>query len=102
MNQTPEPVGDSEPFDFDFFLADPQQRAAAEEAEERAAFGERIRRLRVEQGITQEELAETTGVAVASITEIERGLRSMVTEDIVRRVLAGLGVPRRNSSWHTR
>ena len=92
MNQIPEPIGDSEPIDFDSYLADPRHKAAAEEAEERAALGEQIRRLRVEHPMTQEELAEATGAAVASISEIERGLRSAVMEGDVKRVLAALGV----------
>ena len=37
-------------------------------------FGQRLKTLRKQAGITQEQLAETTGLTIESISNIERGL----------------------------
>jgi transcriptional regulator with XRE-family HTH domain len=39
-------------------------------------FGENVRKLRVKKGLTQEDLAELTGLQAAYIGFVERGLRS--------------------------
>ena len=42
----------------------------------RALFGQRLRQLRREKNITQERLAETIGVSVDLISNIERGVNA--------------------------
>ena len=43
-------------------------------AELKNSFGKRLKQLRKERGITQEKLADMTGLSVESISNIERGL----------------------------
>lgn len=40
----------------------------------KSKFGKRLQYLRVREGITQEQLADKTGVTVESISNIERGI----------------------------
>ena len=42
----------------------------------KALFGNRVRELRLERDLTQEELAEATGLSVEYVSKIERGLGS--------------------------
>ena len=42
----------------------------------RKEFGKRLRKLRVEKGFTQEELADMAGMHFTYIGQIERGLRN--------------------------
>jgi transcriptional regulator with XRE-family HTH domain len=42
----------------------------------RSQFGERLRSLRKQRGLTQESLAEALGVSVDLVSMIERGLRA--------------------------
>jgi transcriptional regulator with XRE-family HTH domain len=42
----------------------------------KALFGERVRELRLERDLTQEELAEATSLSVEYVSKIERGLAS--------------------------
>jgi len=47
-------------------------------------FGERLRELRTERGLTQEQLAEAAGVDRNYIGQIERGERNVALVNIVR------------------
>ena len=47
-------------------------------------FGERLRELRTERGLTQEQLAELAGVDRNYIGQIERGERNVALVNIVR------------------
>lgn len=57
-----------------------------------AALGALLRRLREESGLTQEELAERSGVSARTISDTERGLRSRLYADTAARLAAGLGL----------
>ncbi len=56
------------------------------------AFGQRIRRLRSERGVTQEEVAHRAGVHVTYLSGIERGIRNPSLRNI-RAIAAALDVP---------
>jgi transcriptional regulator with XRE-family HTH domain len=47
-------------------------------------YGERIRFYRESMGLTQEELAEQTGIVASSISKIEHGSRKVSLEEAVR------------------
>lgn len=55
------------------------------------AFGERVRTVRHEQGLTQEQLAEAAGLHPTFISNVERGYR-VPTVPTMLRLAAGLGV----------
>ncbi len=55
-------------------------------------FGKRLQNLRREAGITQEQLADKTGLTVESISNIERGLYGPKFENL-ERIAAVLKVP---------
>lgn len=65
-------------------LEDEPQRASR-------AFGERLRELRVERGVSQDELAGVTDVHSTAIGRLERGAREPRLTTILR-VARGLGV----------
>lgn len=68
--------------------------AARERARDLAvakAFGERVREARLELGLTQERLAEATGLHATFISNIERGYR-VPTLTTLLRLAAGLGI----------
>jgi transcriptional regulator with XRE-family HTH domain len=50
----------------------------------KAEVGERIRRAREAQSITQVELAKTLGITQSNVSEIERGVRGVTTHQLVR------------------
>lgn len=54
--------------------------------------GKRVRELREDRGLSQEELAELTGVGRNTISEIERGVTSPQLR-IVRKLAHGFAVP---------
>jgi transcriptional regulator with XRE-family HTH domain len=56
------------------------------------AFGERVRALRVEAGMTQEGLAEAAGLHWTYVGQIERGTRNLTLKNVYR-LARGLGVP---------
>ena len=58
------------------------------ESEPQRTFGEQLRRLRMAAGLTQEELAEQSGLSVRGISDLERGRRTNPHYDTVR-LLAG-------------
>ncbi len=58
----------------------------------RRIFGGRIRALRRERGLTQEELAQKSGLSVEAVGRIERGAFAPTLETI-HKLSGGLGVP---------
>lgn len=56
-------------------------------------FGEMLRRLRVAQGLTQQLLAERSGLSVRGISDLERGARSAPQRETIRRLIAALALP---------
>lgn len=57
----------------------------------RRRYGERVRYLRKERGVSQEKLAELTGLDRTYVSQVERGLRNS-TIIIVYAISAALGV----------
>src|SRR5262252_89157 len=55
-------------------------------------FGHRLRRLRLDGGLTQEALAELSGVSVQAIAALERGARRFPRGDTIAMLAAALGV----------
>ena len=66
-------------------------RARPINAAYRIAFGQRVRELRKERGVSQEALALQTGIARSYMGGIERGEKNPALDHIVR-IAAGLGV----------
>ena len=60
--------------------------------EERAAFGELLRRHRLAAGLTQEALAERTGLSVRGLSDLERGTRRMPHPGTVQRLARALNL----------
>ncbi len=59
---------------------------------QRQQFGLRLQALRREQGLTQEELAERSGLHRTYVGQVERGQRN-VSLDAIYSLAIGLGVP---------
>jgi DNA-binding XRE family transcriptional regulator len=82
------------PWDCARHFADPGYRNRVERAAERGrkAFGHRLKRLREEAGLTQEELARRSGLHRVTVARLERGSSSpgCATLEALAR---GLGVP---------
>lgn len=55
-------------------------------------LAERLRRLRLQQGLTQEEFAETAGISYKFYQQIEAGRKKQIWLDTVERVAAGFGL----------
>ncbi len=49
-----------------------------------ATFGGLLRRLRIDAGLTQEELAEAVGVSTRSVSDLERGVNLTARKDTAR------------------
>ena len=58
---------------------------------ETIAFGQRLRKRRTERGISQDELADRTGIHPTAIGRLERGLREPRLKTILR-LAEGLGL----------
>ena len=58
---------------------------------ELAAFGDRVRALRAEAGLTQEALAQASGLHWTYVGQVERGTRNLSLKNILR-LARGLGV----------
>lgn len=56
------------------------------------SFGDRLRALRLTAGLSQEELAERSGVSVRGISDLERGMRRRPQIETIRLLAAALGV----------
>lgn len=65
--------------------------ATAKEHARRAAFGQRVRSLRLEQGQSQEDLAHRAGLDRSYVGGVERGERN-ISLDNIHRIAAALGV----------
>jgi transcriptional regulator with XRE-family HTH domain len=57
----------------------------------RRAFGRRVRELRKQSGLSQEQLAERAGLHWTYVSGVERGLRTPGL-DVIGRLAQGLGV----------
>lgn len=55
-------------------------------------FGERIRALRKERGVTQSEMATALGVSSAYLSALEHGRRGRPTWDLLQRIIGYLNV----------
>jgi len=55
-------------------------------------FAGLLKRLRIEAGLTQEDLAERSGVSVRSISDLERGINRSARRDTARLLADGLGL----------
>ncbi len=66
-------------------------KTVEEKDPELRAFGDRLRALRVEVGMTQEALAQASGLHWTYIGQIERGTRNLTLKNILR-LARGLGV----------
>lgn len=58
----------------------------------RAAFGRRVREVRLAAAVSQEELAYRSGLDRSYVGQVERGERNLTLENIYR-LAEGLGVP---------
>ncbi len=58
----------------------------------RRAFGDRVRSLRQERGLSQEELALRAGLHRTYISSLERGLRNVGLDNVLK-LADALGVP---------
>jgi tetratricopeptide (TPR) repeat protein/transcriptional regulator with XRE-family HTH domain len=56
------------------------------------AFGTLLRRLRIEAGLTQEELAESAGISSRSVSDLERGINLTARRDTARLLADALGL----------
>jgi len=56
------------------------------------ALGPTLKRLRRAAGMTQEELAERAGISARTVSDVERGLRTLVHQDTARRLISALGL----------
>lgn len=53
-------------------------------------FGDQLRQIRVARGLTQERLAERTGLSVRGISDLERGARNVPYRETILRLIEGL------------
>jgi predicted ATPase/DNA-binding XRE family transcriptional regulator len=60
--------------------------------EVREDLGPLLKHLRAAAGLTQEELAERSGISARTVSDVERGLRTAVYPDTARRLAAALGL----------
>ena len=66
---------------------------SAGQAQARAGFGELLRQYRLACGLSQEELAERSGLAVRTIANMERGRTARPHRRSVRSLADALGLP---------
>jgi predicted ATPase/DNA-binding XRE family transcriptional regulator len=55
-------------------------------------LGASLRKLRLMAGMTQEELAERAGISARTVSDVERGLRTVVHHDTAHRLASALGL----------
>jgi DNA-binding XRE family transcriptional regulator len=81
------------PWDFARHFVDPGYRAGSEAAGARGRriFGERLRALRSERGLTQEDLAERSGIHRVTIARLESGER-LPRYPTIEALARGLGI----------
>src|SRR5262249_30093878 len=68
------------------------QHGGSVDVDERASFGELLRRYRLAAGLTQEALAERTGLSVRGLSDLERGARRSPYPGTVRRLVQALNL----------
>ena len=56
-------------------------------------FGERLRRYRLATGLTQEQLAERSGLSARGISDLERGARGVPRKDTLQLLIQALDLP---------
>ena len=61
-------------------------------AEAPGTFAALLRKLRTAARLTQEELAEATGLSPRSISDLERGIATAPRRDTIRMLAEGLGL----------
>ena len=68
------------------------------------SLGERLRRHRIESGLTQEELAERAGLSVRGLSDLERGVRRFPYPDTLERLadVLKIGEQQRAALQHAR
>jgi transcriptional regulator with XRE-family HTH domain len=66
----------------------PPQRRSKPRSPEHAALGEAIRRLRLEAGMSQEQLADRAGTDLTQVGGIERGVRNPSYTTLLRMAAA--------------
>jgi predicted ATPase/transcriptional regulator with XRE-family HTH domain len=71
-------------------MARGQDVAVELEADDR--LGASLKKMRLAAGMTQEELAERAGVSARTVSDLERGLRSVVHRDTANRLASALGL----------
>ena len=60
-------------------------------------LGVALKKLRAAAGMTQEELADRAGISARTVSDVERGLRTVVHGDTARRLAAALGLSERGT-----
>jgi DNA-binding XRE family transcriptional regulator len=82
------------PWDYARHFADPGYRSRVERAAARGrkAFGHRLKRLREEAGLTQEELARRSGLHRVTVARLERG-SSLPSYTTLEALARGPGIP---------
>lgn len=68
-----------------------EEMASVESSERRRRFGAAVRKRRLDLGLSQEELAERSGLHRTYISDVERGARN-VSLDNIGRIACSLGV----------
>ncbi|MGG1676886.1 helix-turn-helix domain-containing protein [Neobacillus sp. NRS-1170] len=58
-----------------------------------ADFGDRLRRLRKEKGLTIRKLSELSGVAHSYLSQVETGKRGIPKVDTLEKIASGLNIP---------
>jgi transcriptional regulator with XRE-family HTH domain len=71
------------------FFREPTIRAALS----RYDFGPVFRAARTEFGLSQQQLSVMAGLSSARISDVERGRRRLRYDEVIRRLVAGLGIP---------
>jgi transcriptional regulator with XRE-family HTH domain len=66
----------------------PPPRRSKPRSPEHAALGEAVRRLRLEAGMSQEQLAENAGTDLTQVGGVERGVRNPSYTTLLRLALA--------------
>lgn len=70
----------------------PRGAAAVAEQLSGSSFGELLRRLRADAGLTQEELAESAGLSARAISDLERGVNPTARRDTTRLLAEAFGL----------
>lgn len=63
-------------------------------------FGEMLKALRIEAGMTLREFCRKAGEDPANLSRIERSLRTAPCDDVVERYAKAIGIPCNKDLWH--